>query len=109
MILGSVLLINSPIPEMRIRWSTAIGLTLPFAFVTVFLVSLVIRARAAKVVTGASGMEGEIAVAHTPLDLEGKVFVHGEFWDAVCTIPVAAGARVRIVTVEGLRVKVEPV
>lgn len=109
MILGSVLLINSPIPEMRIRWTTAIGLTLPFAFITVFLVSLVIRARAAKVATGASGMEGEIAVAHTALNPEGKVFVHGEFWDAVCTIPVAAGARVRIVTVEGLRVKVEPV
>jgi membrane-bound serine protease (ClpP class) len=109
MILGSVLLINSPIPEMRIRWTTAIGLTLPFAFITVFLVSLVIRARAAKVVTGASGMEGEIAVARTPLSPEGKVFVHGEFWDAVCTIPVAAGARVRIVTVEGLLVKVEPV
>ena len=42
MILGAVLLVDSPIPEMRIRWTTAVGLTLPFAFITVFLVSLVI-------------------------------------------------------------------
>jgi len=108
MVLGAVLLVNSPIPEMRIRWSTAIGLTLPFAFITVFLLSLVLRARAAKVVTGSSGMMQEIAVAHTALGPEGKVFVHGEFWDAVSSAPVPAGARVRIVAMEGLVLKVEP-
>lgn len=108
MVLGAVLLVNSPIPEMRIHWSTAIGLTLPFAFITVFLLSLVLRARAAKVVTGSSGMLLEIAVAHTPLGPEGKVFVHGEFWDAVSSTPVPAGARVRIVAMEGLLLKVEP-
>jgi len=109
MILGAVLLINSPIPEMRIQWTTAIGITLPFAVITVFLLSLVIRARAAKVATGSSGMVNEVAVAHTPLNPEGKVFVHGEFWDAVCTRPVEAGARVRVVAVEGLRLTVEPI
>jgi len=51
----------------------------------------------------------EVAVAHTPLNPEGKVFVHGEFWDAVCTRPVEAGARVRVVAVEGLRLTVEPI
>jgi len=108
MVLGAVLLVNSPIPEMRIHWSTAIGLTLPFAFITVLLLSLVLRARAAKVVTGSSGMMQEIAVAHTALGPEGKVFVHGEFWDAVSSTPVPAGARVRIVAMEGLLLKVEP-
>jgi membrane-bound serine protease (ClpP class) len=109
MILGAVLLINSPIPEMRIHLGTAVALTLPFTFITVFLVSLVVKARAAKVATGASGMVAEYGVARTALNPEGKVFVHGEFWDAVSTAPVAAGARVRIVAVEGLVVKVEPV
>jgi len=109
MILGAVLLINSPIPEMRIQWTTAIGLTLPFAVITVFLLSLVIRARAAKVATGSAGMVHEIGVARTALSPEGKVFIHGEFWDAVSTVPVEAGARVRVIAVEGLRLKVEPV
>ncbi len=108
MILGAVLLVDSPIPEMRVHLSTAIGLTLPFAVITVFLVSLVLRARANKVVTGSSGMVDEIAVAHTPLNPAGKVFVHGEFWDATSSRPVEAGSRVKIVAIEGLALKVEP-
>jgi len=108
MILGALLLINSPMPEMRIRLPTAIGLTLPFAIVTTFLVSLVIRARARKVATGAAGMIDELGVAYTPLRPGGKVFVHGEYWDAVSSEPVEAGGPVKVVDVQGLTLKVEP-
>ena len=87
---------------------TAIGLTLPFAIITVFLLSLVLRARANKVVTGTAGLVDSIAVAYTALKPGGKVFVHGEFWDAVASQPMEAGARVRIAAVEGLVLKVEP-
>ncbi len=59
MVLGAVMLIDSPLPEMRIHWSTAIGLTLPFAAITVFLLSIALRARRKKVETGAEGMIGE--------------------------------------------------
>ena len=48
MVLGAVMLIDSPLPEMRIHWSTAIGLALPFAAITVFLLSLAVRARRRK-------------------------------------------------------------
>jgi membrane-bound serine protease (ClpP class) len=108
MVLGALLLVNSPIPEMRVHLATAIGLTLPFTIITVFLLSLVLRARASKVVTGASGLVDTSALAHTPLNPAGKVFVHGEFWDAVSSRPVEAGARVKITAVEGLVLKVEP-
>jgi membrane-bound serine protease (ClpP class) len=108
MILGALLLVDSPLPELRIHLSTAVGLTLPFALITVFLLSLVIRARKNKVVTGVMGMIGEIGTARTALDPAGKVFVHGEFWDAISSIPVEAGARVRVVAVDGLTLKVEP-
>ena len=107
MILGALLLVEGP-PELRIRLATAVAVTLPFAVITVFLLNLVLRARASKVVTGEAGMVGEIGVAHAPLHPEGKIFVHGEFWDAVSTAPVEAGARVRVLAVEGLRLKVEP-
>jgi membrane-bound serine protease (ClpP class) len=107
MVLGALLLIDGP-PELRIRLSTALAVTLPFAAITIFLVSLVVRARAGKVITGAAGMLGEIGVARTPLAPSGKVFVRGEYWDAEATASVAEGARVRIVAVEGLKLKVEP-
>ncbi len=108
MILGATLLVNSPIPEMRVRLATAVAITLPFAIITVFLLSLVLRARASKVVTGVSGLMGAAAVARTPLNPAGKVFVHGELWDAVCSRPVETGARVKITAVEGLVLSVEP-
>lgn len=108
MILGALLLVESPLPEMRIHPGTAIGLALPFAIITTFLLSLVIRARASKVMTGTVGMMDEIGVAQTPLTPAGKVFVHGEYWDAVSSLPVAAGARVRVRAVDGLTLKVEP-
>ncbi len=108
MILGALLLVESPLPEMRVRLGTAIGLALPFAIITTFLLSLVIRARANKVITGTVGMVDEIGVAHTPLELSGKVFVHGEYWDAVSSIPIGAGERVRVRAIDGLTLKVDP-
>jgi membrane-bound serine protease (ClpP class) len=106
MVLGAILLVEGP-PELRISLGTAIGVTLPFALITLFLLTLVIRARSNKVVTGRAGMIGEVGEAHTDLDPAGRVFVHGEFWEAVATTPVAAGSRVRIMEVDGLRLKVE--
>jgi membrane-bound serine protease (ClpP class) len=108
MILGALLLIDSPLPEMRIRLATAIGLALPFALITVVLVSLVIRARALKVVTGAAGMLDSVGVAHTELSPRGKVFIQGEYWDAVSSAPVPPGTRVRVTNIEGITLEVEP-
>jgi len=107
MVLGALLLVEGP-PEMRIRLSTAVGVSLPFALITAFLLGLVIRARRRKVVTGTAGMVGEIGKAYTDLDPEGRVFIHGEYWDAVADRKVPAGARVRVVEVNGLQLKVEP-
>ncbi len=107
MVLGAVMLVEGP-PEMRIRWSTAIGITLPFALITTLLLTLVVRARRGKVLTGETGMLGLVGQAHTPLRPHGKVFVHGEFWDATCATPVESGAQVRVIAIEGLQLIVEP-
>lgn len=109
MVLGAVILVNGPIPEMRIRWSTAIGLALPFSAITLLLVSLVVSARRHKVETGVEGMIGVTGSAITELSPEGKVLVRGEYWDAVALRPVTAGARVRITAVDKLKLTVEPV
>jgi len=109
MALGAVLLIQSPVPEMRIHWSTAIALTLPFSIITVLLLSLALRARRGKVETGSEGMVGEIGSAITELAPQGKIFVHGEYWDAVSPQPLPAGARVRVTAIDRLKLTVEAV
>jgi membrane-bound serine protease (ClpP class) len=110
MVLGAVLLIDSPLPELRIRWSVAIALALPFALITSLLLTLVVQARANKVVTGPAGMLGEAGVAVTVLDPAGKVQVRGEYWDAVAPpgAHLEPGSKVRITAVQGLQLAVKP-
>jgi membrane-bound serine protease (ClpP class) len=106
MVLGALLLVNGP-PEMRIHLSTALAVALPFAAITMFLVSIVVKARRNKVLTGPEGMIGELGIARTALEPEGQVLVRGEYWDAVAAAPVPAGAQVRVSGVAGLKLKVE--
>ena len=104
-----VMLVNSPIPEMRVHWGTAVALAVPFSAITIFLLSLILRARRAKVVTGSEGMIGETGSAVTELAPAGKVFVRGEYWDAVSLRPSGAGTRVRVTAIDKLTLTVEPV
>jgi len=110
MVLGAVLLIDSPLPELRIRWTVAIALALPFALITSLLLTLAMRARANKVVTGPAGMLGEPGVVITALAPAGKVRVRGEYWDAVGPpgAHLEPGAKIRITAVEGLQLAVKP-
>jgi membrane-bound serine protease (ClpP class) len=108
MILGALLLVNGP-PEVRIHLSTALAVSIPFALITMFLVTLVVRARANKVVMADGGMVDLIGEARTALEPSGKVFVHGEYWDAVSNAPVPSGGEVRVVAVDGMTLRVEPV
>ncbi|MBK5295249.1 MAG: nodulation protein NfeD, partial [Acidobacteriia bacterium] len=107
MMLGAVLLVDAP-PEMRIRWPVALAVTLPFSIITVFLVTLVLRAKAGKVITGASSMVGRTGLASTALSPDGTVFFDGSYWEASATALVESGARVKVVAVNGLKLQVEP-
>lgn len=109
MILGALLLVDGPIPEMRIHLLTALAVSIPFGAITVFLVSIAVRARRNKVVTGISGLIGETAVAQTPLTPNGKVFLNGELWDAKSPTTAPAGTTVVVKSVNGLQLTVEPV
>ena len=108
MILGSLLLINGP-PEMRIRLSTALTVALPFAAIVVFLVSLVVRARGQKVMTGTVAMENTTGVVVTPLCPVGQILIRGEYWNALSATPIAPGTSVRVIGIVGLTLRVEPV
>jgi membrane-bound serine protease (ClpP class) len=105
---GAVMLIDTNAPELRIRWSTAIGLAIPFALITSFLFSIAVRARRNKVVTGAEGMLGLPATAVSELNPAGTVSVRGEYWHALASTPVRASEPVRITGIEGLTLRVQP-
>jgi membrane-bound serine protease (ClpP class) len=108
LIFGGLLLVDGPIPEMRVHLLTALVVSVPLGLIAVFLMSLVLRAHKNPVVTGTHAMIGEIGVARTAVDAGGKVFVHGELWNAMAKNTIPEGARVRVRDVDGLRVLVEP-
>src|SRR5581483_11684573 len=100
MVLGATMLIDSPLPELRIRLSTAIAVALRFAAITMLLLTLVVRARRSKVITGTDGMLGETGIVLSAVAPEGKVFIRGEYWDAISPVPIPSGARVRVTAVD---------
>ena len=108
MIFGALFLVDGPIPEMRVHLFTALIVSVPIGLIAIFLMTLVMRARRNRVTTGSEGMIGEIGVARTQLEPNGKVFVHGELWNAVARTSVAEGTRVRVSGIDGLHLIVEP-
>src|SRR2546423_7879613 len=80
MILGALMLVNSPMPGASIRLSTAFGVTLPLAAVTIILLRLAIAAPKRQAVTGRGGMIESGGGAETDLEASGKGIVHGGLW-----------------------------
>ncbi len=109
MVFGALLLVDGPIPQMRVQLWTALGVSIPMGAITIFLMTIALKARRNKVVTGEQGMIGEVAIVCAPLTPAGKVFVQGELWNAIAPTNVAAGQRVVIRQVENLVLQVEPV
>jgi membrane-bound serine protease (ClpP class) len=108
LVLGYVLLFKSTDPAVRVSWSVIISLVAFTLVVFATLFVLVVRTHRGAVRTGNEGLLLEPGVARTDLDPTGKVFVHGELWNARAAEPIAAGTPVRIVAVDGMTIRVEP-
>jgi membrane-bound serine protease (ClpP class) len=106
MILGAMMLVDSPIPELRPSPWKLLPAAAAMAAGTILLLRLVIQAQRQRATTGAEGMIGLGGTAETALEPEGWVLVQGERWRARAEEPLGPGARVRVVAVEGLRLAV---
>jgi membrane-bound serine protease (ClpP class) len=107
LILGSLLLFESPDPALRVSWSVMIPTLTIICVFFASIVALVLKAQMRKRRTGKEGMLGEEGKAVTDVYETGKVFIKGEYWNASSDKPVEMGRRVRIIKVEGLKIKVE--
>jgi membrane-bound serine protease (ClpP class) len=108
MILGMLLLVNGPIPEMRVKLWAALSISIPLGLITIFLMTIAMRARRNKVVTGEQGLIGETGVVTMPLIPAGKVLVRGALWDAIAPVHVEVGQHIVVRRVQNLVLQVEP-
>lgn len=105
--LGSLMLFDSPAPYMRVSLSVIVPTVAVVSAVCVLAVYLVVRGQRRQVATGNEGLIGMRGTARSDISTTGKVFVHGEYWNACSDTFVAAGAPVRVVSVEGMTLKVK--
>ncbi|MGQ9645511.1 MAG: NfeD family protein [Thermodesulfobacteriota bacterium] len=107
--LGSLMLIESPTEYMRISLSVIVPAVLVSAAFFTFAVTKAVKARLSKPTTGAEGLVGEIGVAATRIAPDGKVSIHGEFWNALSDEPIEAGEKVEVIGVLNLKLKVKKI
>jgi membrane-bound serine protease (ClpP class) len=103
---GSIVLLQGP---QRVSPAVSIGVSIALGTIIVFLGSLGMRARKAKVLTGLQALVGETGTVKRALNPEGTVFVNGEYWQARSNHPIDAGQQVRVERVDEMTVWVTEV
>lgn len=107
MTLGSIMLMDTPYDFLKVSNSVIFPMVLTTAVIVIFLLTLVIRAHTRKSVVGQEGLVGLIGRAETDISPEGKVYVHGELWNARSDSPINRGAEIKVTRVDGMTVIVE--
>jgi membrane-bound serine protease (ClpP class) len=109
LLFGSLMLFDSPLPEMRVGLSLILPVTLTLAGILLFLVRLGVQAQRQPAVTGESGMlhaSGQALTSIAPGGV-GRVATHGEIWSATAAESIHAGDPVVVVDVKGLLLTVK--
>lgn len=109
LIIGSLMLFEGPIPELEVPPTVVLPVAVALAGIFTLVVWLAVRAQRTRVDTGQEGLHGEVGFVTQELNPDGKVFVHGEIWDAISvsgTIP--RDAKVKVTRVDEMTLTVEP-
>jgi membrane-bound serine protease (ClpP class) len=107
LIMGSLMLFDSPDPALRVSWQVMIPVLAIISLFFVSIIALVLKAQMRRQKTGKEGMVGETGKAVTDIHETGKVFLKGEYWNALSEKPVEKGKDIKVISVEGLKIKVE--
>jgi len=110
MLLGAMFLIRSPLTGFGVSFFVSLAVTLPFAVIAVFLMRLVLKSRRWKPATGKEELLGEQGTVIEALaeNAEGLIRIHGELWRAASAEAIAPGRTVKVVSVDGLKLYVQP-
>ncbi len=109
LIIGSLMLVEGPIPELRLSPWLVVPVSVAVALFCVVALRLALKAQLAKVGTGVEGLRSEVGTVTEELNPDGKVFVHGETWNASSVEgTIAQGVRVQVIRVDDMHLTVGP-
>ncbi len=106
LVLGSIMLFESPDPALRVSWSVLVPAVSIVSLFFVAVISIAVRAQMRKVMTSREGLIGARGEALSDVHERGKVLIGGEYWNAFSREPIAKGKKVEVVAVDGLNVEV---
>jgi len=107
--LGSLMLFQSSVPYLRISWNVLVPSIIITSAFFLTIVALTIRAHRRRPATGIEGLVNMQGTACTDISPEGKVFIHGEYWNARSMKHINKGAAIRVVNVKDMILEVEDV
>lgn len=108
LILGALLLVKTDAPFLKVSLGFVIPTAMVMGIMLMTLTWMALKAKRRRAVTGPEAMIGSIAIAKTDVAPRGRVFVHGEIWDAVSDEPIHQGEEAKVKAVSGLTLKVAP-
>ena len=109
LLLGTLMMFEGDNPVVRLKWQVFIPTIVLVSGFFVLVAGLVFKAQVNRPKTGSSGLVGQEGVVRKSLSPEGKVFIHGELWQAKANTPLEIGTKVRVKGVNGLVLMVEPI
>src|SRR6058998_2110452 len=105
-LIGSLMLFNRGDPLFRLSLNYIIPATLVTAAFFIFIIGKGLRAQLLPIKVGKETLIGKTVTALTPIDSRsGRIFVEGEYWNAVSNTPVEKGEEAQIAAVEGLTIR----
>jgi membrane-bound serine protease (ClpP class) len=109
LVLGSLMLFDSPDPALRVSFKVLVPAVATISLFFAVIIALVVKAQRLKRYTGKEGMLGETGEAETDVHEDGRVFVQGEYWHAFSDQKVEKGRKIKVVKVEGPKLKIEKI
>jgi membrane-bound serine protease (ClpP class) len=108
LVFGSLILIDSPSPELRLDLQLVLAVVLGFAAIGISLVRLGLAAQRQPAVTGQTGMIDQLGRTVTTIEPGGvgRMIVRGENWQATSVDAIPEGTRVRVTGIDGLVLRV---
>jgi membrane-bound serine protease (ClpP class) len=109
--LGAMMLFRDADPALRASLNLIIAVGITIGLLALGLARLALKAQRNHVATGREGLLDELGLVSAGIEvgLPGKVRLHGEIWNAESDVAVEVGGRVRVVQVDGMILRVEPV
>ncbi|MBF8301787.1 MAG: Membrane-bound serine protease (ClpP class) [Candidatus Dadabacteria bacterium] len=107
-ILGALLLFDTPESDVRVGFSVVISAASAIGLFFLYVGYYLLKAQRSSLSVGFEGLLGEEGVATTKIEKDGKIFIHGEYWDAESEETIGKGDKVKVIEVKGnFRLKVK--